>query len=203
MATTKVSYEGRRELRWLMVGQCLVTYMDEEIEFADQLWDEWLEAIRRPTTTSIMLCSWGATQPSHQQWRRATRLMRDLNLPVAVVTDARHNLALAKAASWLGTNIVAHRWHDLGAAVRLVGLEDQAISARSRITALRDRFGSVTPDAERFDDRHTLTQRAIEDSSAEFVSETSDEIQRRLAQVKARFQAYTTATAAETPTALD
>ena len=204
---TKVSFEGKRELRWLVVGPCLVTYMEEEVEFADELWDEWMEAMRRPGTAAVMICSWGPTQPSHQQWRRATRLMRELELPVAVVTDARHNLALAKAASWLGTNIESHRWKDLSAAVRTVGLQDQLITAQARITALRDRFGAVTPSAEGFGGVAGMPVRSVgsagvvdskdimDISASEMVFQNSEDTQRRLAQVQARLQAYTSTVA--------
>ncbi|PRQ06730.1 hypothetical protein [Enhygromyxa salina] len=195
---TKVSFEGKRELRWLMVSRCLITYLEEEVEFSDELWDEWMEAIGRPGVAAVMLCSWGATQPSHQQWRRVTRLMRELDLPVAVVTADRHNLALAKAAAWLGTNIESHRWNELGVAVRAVGLGDQIITAQARITALRDRFGARTPPAEAFagvdtQPRHVLPMAA----SSELVYEQSEAIQQRLAQVQARLQAHQSQVAAD------
>jgi hypothetical protein len=212
---TKVPFLGKRELRWFMVGQCLVTYMEEEVEFADALWDEWMEVIRHPNTTSIMLCSWGPTQPSHQQWRRVTRLMRERELPVAVVTEARHNLALAKAASWLGTNIESHRWGDLATAVRSLGLGDQAITAQARIVALRDRFGAKTPSAEVFHgaESSTTTKASTESTdaldvtgmpaSSAVVFRHNDEIQKRLAQVQARFRSHTATITPPTPGSRD
>ncbi|KIG19483.1 hypothetical protein DB30_02764 [Enhygromyxa salina] len=188
---TKVSFEGKRELRWLMVGRCLITYLEEEVEFSDELWNEWMEVIGRPGVEAVMLCSWGATQPSHQQWRRVTRLMRELDLPVAVVTADRHNLALAKAASWLGTNIESHRWTELGAAVRAVGLGEQAISAQARIIALRDRFGARTSAAEVFAGTEAPAANGMPfTASSELVYEHSEDIQTRLAQVQARLQAH-------------
>jgi hypothetical protein len=193
----KVSFEGKRELRWFLVGRCLVTYLEEEVEFSDELWDEWMEAIGRPGITAVMLCSWGATQPSHQQWRRVTRLMRELELPVAVVTEDRHNLALAKAASWLGTNIEAHRWSDLGVALRAVGLGDQVISAQARIIALRDRFGARTPSAEQFRGVGLTSATSMPmPGSSQLVYENSEDIQQRLAQVQARLQAHMSEVAA-------
>lgn len=193
---TKVSYEGKRELRWIEVGQCLVCFMEAEVEFADELWDDWLEAVRRPSMNSLLVCSWGPTQPGHQQWRRATRLMRDRQLPVAVVTDARHNFALAKAASWLGTNIEAHRWGDLREALEFVGFESgDIVMAKAMVVALRDRFGPVVEDAES-GQRITQPGRQSEPvflpteygASSEVVFETNDEIQRKLAEVQARFR---------------
>lgn len=191
---TKLVFEGKRELRWLTVGHCLVSYMEADTGFADELWDEWLEAVRRPSVESLMLCSWGPTQPSHQQWRRATRLMRDRNLPVAVVTDARHNLALAKAASWLGTNIEAQRWAELDAAVEQAGLSDLKVMAKANIIALRDRFGAViadssTPEPELRRPAAVSSSFSTEyDASSAMVMENSEEIQRRLAEVQARFR---------------
>lgn len=143
----QVTFEGKRELRWLQVGTCLVTYMEADIPFHDTLWDQWLEAVARTTTQSLMICAWGATEPTNQQWRRANRQMRDQQLTVAVVTEARHNAALAKAASWLGTNIKSFRWGDLHTACEFVGYDrTERIGARAKITALRDRFGTVTND---------------------------------------------------------
>jgi hypothetical protein len=190
----KVTFEGKRELRWLQVGPCLVTYMEADTPFQDQLWDQWLEAVAQPTTQSLMICAWGATEPSNQQWRRANRQMRDQQLAVAVVTEARHNAALAKAASWLGTNIVSYRWGDLHAACEFVGYDRaDRIGARAKITALRDRFGTVTKDetsapsymsAPRPADTTNNTIRA----SGELVRETNDEIQARLAEVQERLR---------------
>lgn len=200
---TKISFEGKRELRWLEVGHCLVCYMEAEVEFHEQLWDDWLEAVRRPSITSLMICSWNPTQPSHQQWRRATRLMRDRQLPVAVVTDARHNFALAKAASWLGTNIQACHWKDLGEALEFVAFgkdgEGDVLLAKAKIIALRDRFGAVVEDAEigeRVETPDVPVYRTPEyTASTDVVSETNEEIQRKLAEVQARFRARNRAAA--------
>ena len=142
---TKVAFEGKRELRWLTIDKCLVTYMEAEVEFGEDVWDQWLEALGRPSMSSLMLCSWGPTKPTHAQWRRATRLMREHKLSVVVVTDARHNLALAKAASWLGTDIQSHRWSEIDAGIEKAGLAHQRIAAKAMIIALRDRFGAVMP----------------------------------------------------------
>lgn len=190
---TKISFEGRRELRWLEIGPFLVCYMEAEVEFTDRLWDDWLEAIRRPEIKGLMICSWGPTQPSHQQWRRATRLMRDRRLPVAVVTDARHNFALAKAASWLGTNIESHRWNQLGQALDFIGLEsDQRVASQAIIVALRDRFGTVTEAAELGqvvqEPRTPVVGASLFAASEDVVYETNEEIQRKLAEVQARFR---------------
>ena len=191
---TKVAFEGKRELRWMTIDTCLVTYMEADTDFGDDLWDQWLDAVRRPSVRSLMIGSWGPTKPSHQQWRRATRLMRERELPVAVVTEARHNLALAKAASWLGTNIESHRWGNLDAAVKLVGLGQQSIMAKATIIALRDRFGAVVspaavaePELLRPAARPSLAFES-DDASTAMVIENSEEIQRRLAEVQARFR---------------
>jgi hypothetical protein len=189
---TKISFEGKRELRWLEVGHCLVCYMEAEVELEERLWDDWLEAIRRPSVSGLMICSWGPTQPSHQQWRRATRLMRERQLPVAVVTSARHNFALAKAASWLGTNIHAGHWDQLDEALDFVGFgkdgEGDGLLAKAKIIALRDRFGSVIDDAE-LGHRVEAPRTPVFTTSTNVVSEANEEIQRKLAEVQARFRA--------------
>lgn len=191
---TKIAFEGNRELRWLEIGQCLACYMESEIEFTDKEWDDWLDAISRESITSLIICSWGPTQPNHQQWRRATRLMRDRQLPVTVVTDARHNFALAKAASWLGTNIQAYRWNQVGEALVFLGMgPSERMTVQATLVALRDRFGTVTTDAE----SGQMLGSALADSESsspgmpaltDEVVEANEEIQRKLAEVQARFQ---------------
>lgn len=177
-------------------GACLVTYMEAEVEFGDKLWDDWLETLQRPSITRLVLCSWGPTQPSHQQWRQATRLMRDRRMPVAVVTEARHNLALAKAASWLGTNIQSFRWHQLGEACDCVGIDkSEKLGAKAKIIALRDRFGPVTSDADTGQSSfsgvgHNYAAGGHQPmmASTELVLETSNEIQTKLAEIQARLR---------------
>ena len=188
---TKIAFEGSRELRWLEIGQCLACYMESEFEFSDRQWDDWLDAIRRESITSLILCSWGPTQPTHQQWRRATRLMRDRRLPVAVITDARHNFALSKAASWLGTNIQAWRWNDVGEALAFIGMApSDRISMQTTLVALRDRFGAVTTPAEvdPVQQAPVVMKLPSLGSDNDVLVEANEEIQQKLAEVQARFR---------------
>jgi hypothetical protein len=190
---TKIAFEGSRELRWLELGQCLACYMESECEFTDKQWDDWLDAIGRDSITKLIICSWGPTQPTHQQWRRATRLMRDRQLPVAVISDARHNFALAKAASWLGTNIQAQRWQELGEALGFLGMgPTERITVQATLVALRDRFGAVTADAESGQMHTTPATIDVPDidgtASHHDVIEAKEEIHRKLAEVQARFR---------------
>ena len=188
----KISIDGKRELRWLYVGECLVTYMEADTEFSDALWSRWLEVVSQPRTRSLIIGAWGATQPSNQQWRRATKLMRDRELSVAVVTKARHNSALAKAASWLGTNIKAFRWDELNEACDFAGFDSASrVAARAKITALRDYFGAVGGDDAMESVLGPARGPAFNTqfgASSEVVSETNDEIQARLAEVQARLK---------------
>jgi hypothetical protein len=186
----KLSFEGRRELRWMELGDCLVTYMEAEVDYTDQLWDEWMEALGRPSLARLLLCSWGPTQPSHQQWRRATRLMRDRQMPVAVVTDARHNLALAKAASWLGTNVQSFRWHQLGDGCDFLGFDKaNKVALKAKVVALRDRFGPVTTGET---GQHSGNTRYVTSAhlsvSSESVMEVNTEIQAKLAEIQTRLR---------------
>jgi hypothetical protein len=185
---TKIAFEGNRELRWLEIGQCLACYMESEHEFTDKQWDDWLDAIRRDSITGLIICSWGPTQPNHQQWRRATRLMRERQLSIAVITDARHNFALAKAASWLGTNIQAYRWNEAGEALAFLGMgPSERITVQATLVALRDRFGAVTTDAESGQMRSPAAAE-VEVVQSEQLAEANEEIQRKLAEVQARFR---------------
>lgn len=186
---TKIAFEGNRELRWLEIGHCLACYMESECEFTDKEWDDWLDAVQRDSISSLIICSWGPTQPTHQQWRRATRLMRDRQLPVAVITDARHNFALAKAASWLGTNIQAHRWQEIGEALGFLGMGADRLTVQATLVALRDRYGTVTTDAEL--GQKLIPAMGVPDifqPSSEIVVEANEEIQKKLADVQARFR---------------
>lgn len=190
----KISIDGKRELRWIYVGGCLVTYMEADIEFRDALWNRWLDAVNGSRTQSLMICAWGATQPSNQQWRRATKLMRERELAVAVVTKARHNSALAKAASWLGTNIKAFRWDELNDACDFAGIDSASrVAARAKVTALRDYYGPVSADDLGASEPVLRSTSgpvfgAEFTASSEVVSETHDEIQARLAEVQARLR---------------
>jgi hypothetical protein len=195
--SSKVSFEGKRELRWMEIGDCLVTFMEADVEFSDKLWEDWLEALRRPSITRLMLCSWGPTQPTHQQWRQATRLMRDRRMPAAVVTEARHNLALAKAASWLGTNIQSFRWPQLGDACDFLGFDkSEKVATKAKVIALRDRFGPVTSDADVGSSYGSSSSYAPSSYSphnplavsTELVLETSSEIQTKLAEIQERLR---------------
>jgi hypothetical protein len=177
------------------IGACLVTYMESEVEYNDKLWDDWLEALQRPSITSLMLCSWGPTQPTHQQWRQATRLMRDRRMPVAVVTEARHNLALAKAASWLGTNIQSFRWQQLGDACDCLGFDKaDKLAVKAKVVALRDRFGPVTGEPDTGQPSRSMSSGFAPTpsnplaASSELVLETSNEIQTKLAEIQARLR---------------
>lgn len=188
---TKIAFEGSRELRWLEIGHCLACYMESEFEFTDKQWDDWLDAIRRDSITSLIICSWGPTQPTHQQWRRATRLMRERQLPVVVVTEARHNFALAKAASWLGTNIRAHRWQEVGEGLAFLGMvSGERIGAQATLVALRDRFGTVTtePEVEQIIEDTPLLSGHPNPPSNDLLVEANEEIQQKLAEVQARFR---------------
>ncbi|NVB37621.1 hypothetical protein G6O69_07240 [Pseudenhygromyxa sp. WMMC2535] len=193
--TSKVSYEGKQSLRWMRVAGCMVTYMEPNVDFADADWDEWIAAFSQDNIRSLVIGSWDPTQPTHQQWRRATRAMRDRELPVSVISEARHNLALAKAASWLGTDMQSFRWTEINDALKRIGLDPQLVPAvRAKIVALRDAHGQVASDV-------TLgasapprpRRRSYEFSqplevSADLVQETNSEIQATLESLQKRLK---------------
>lgn len=177
-------YEGARELRWVWAGRCLITYLEGDTAFRDDLWDRWVGQVDSAAAGSLMLCTWDAVRPTHQQWRRATRAMRDREQTVALISDARHNMALAKAASWLETDIEAFRWNELAEACRRVGLGGTALMpARARVVALRDAHGRKTADV-------TLGVPTAPDFSAttEAVFETSTEIRQTLRSLQERLR---------------
>lgn len=184
-----VHFEGKQALRWLHVKRVLVAYMETDA-FDDGLWDDWIAAFGQDGITGMIIGSWGATQPSHQQWRRATREMRDRSLPVAVVTEARHNLALAKAASWVGTNIRAFRWHDAGEASDFVGVPEALRPVvRAKLVALRDRFGAVAPDVTLGREEHQRRDYAGAGAlEGESVFASSSEIQDRLDEIQGQLR---------------
>lgn len=145
----KVSFDGKRELRWLQEGDCFITYFDADVEFSDALWDQWLDALLRAPGTRVLLSSWGDIQPSKEQWRKATKALRDCGKKFAFVTESRPTSALVKAASWAGVDILAFRWEQLYDASVHIDLErEQRIAIRATLTALRDYFGAVAGDGE-------------------------------------------------------
>lgn len=192
--TGRISYEGKQSLRWIRVASCMVTFMEANVDFDDGLWDDWIRAYSHESVKSLMICSWNPTQPTNQQWRRATRVMRDRDVPVVVVTEARHNLALAKAASWLGTNITSFRWSELADACKQVGFDAKLTpAARAKIVALRDAHGKITGDVtvgtpeSNFTPRQPLSQPL--EASRELVEETNNEIQATLEALQKRLRA--------------
>ena len=192
--TGRISYEGKQSLRWIRVASCMVTFMEANVDFDDGLWDDWIRAFSHDSIKALMVCSWDPTQPTNQQWRRATRVMRERNLPVVVVTEARHNLALAKAASWLGTNITSFRWNELADACQQVGFASKLVpAARAKIVALRDTHGKVTGDVTMGTQATSNVSRANYPNSPmtasrELVEETNSEIQATLEALQKRLR---------------
>lgn len=148
MAEKKLAFEGKQQLRWLQMGDCFLTYMEGEVELPEPLWQAWLEALAEaPGGVRLLHCA-GDIKPSKEQWRRATRLMRDAGRKIAVVTDSRPTSAMVKAASWLGIEMQAFRWEQLYDAFIFLEMErQQRVALRATMTALRDAFGAKT-DAE-------------------------------------------------------
>jgi hypothetical protein len=140
----QISFSGKRELRWLQEGDCFITFVGTDVAIADALWDQWLAAFVAAPGKKRLLTSWGDIQPTKEQWRRATRMMRDAKTKVAVVTESRPMSALAKAASWAGVDMLSFRWEQLyEASVWLDFDGPQRIAVRTSVTALRDCFGAV------------------------------------------------------------
>lgn len=145
----KVSFDGKRELRWLQEGDCFITYFEVDVDFSDALWDQWLSAVLGAPGKRVLLSSWGDIQPSKEQWRKATKSLRGCGKTFAFVTESRATSALVKAASWAGVDILAFRWEQLYDASVHIGLErEQRIAIRATVTALRDYFGAVNGDGE-------------------------------------------------------
>lgn len=190
----KVPYEGARELRWVRVSSCLLTYVDTEVELADGLWNDWLAAVADERVKGVLICAAGPIQPSHQQWRRATRTMRDRDIPASVVTESRHNLALAKAASWLGTDMLSFEWSEVKMACQRICDDEKLIPAlRMKLVTIRDAHGPVSvtgdrkaPEFERSRYNSMFSPTSHIEVSSEEVLETNSEIQATLAALQAR-----------------
>jgi hypothetical protein len=146
----QISFSGKRELRWLQEGETLITFIEADVAIADALWDQWLAAVVAPPGQKRLLASWGDIQPTKDQWRRATRMIRDAKTKVAVVTESRATSALAKAASWAGANMQAFRWEQLYEANEFLKIEvARRMAVRTAVTGLRDCFGAIDDAAPR------------------------------------------------------
>ena len=122
----------------------MITFVESDVAISDAVWDEWLAAFIAPPGKARLLTSMGDIQPTKEQWRRATRMMRDANLKIAVVTESRPTSALAKAASWAGVDMQAFRWEHLYEASLFIGVDSQQRPAvRASVIFLRDCFGAV------------------------------------------------------------
>ncbi len=140
-------FEGKRELRWTQSGRALITFVQEDVAIADELWDRWIAVFSKPEIERLFVCTWGAIQPTHQQWRRANKAMRDRGYPVTCVTENRHTMALIKAASWVGTKAQAFAWNQLHDACEYAGVtKEDRVEIKAKIVALRDAFGRVASD---------------------------------------------------------
>jgi hypothetical protein len=138
----QISFSGKRELRWLQEGQCFVTFMEANTAIEDTLWDQWLAAAVVAPGKRLLLTSVEDIQPTKDQWRKATRGLRDGKIKSAVVTESRATSALAKAASWAGVDMLAFRWEQLIEACEHLGLDGpQRVAVRAAVLALRDSFG--------------------------------------------------------------
>jgi hypothetical protein len=143
----KRAFEGRRELRWTQAGGVLISFIQEDVAIADELWDRWIAALSQPEVERLFVGCWGAIQPSHQQWRRATKAMRERGFQVAFLTESRHTMALVKAASWVGTKAQAFAWNQLHDACEYAGVErDDRVEIKAKIVALRDALGRLVSD---------------------------------------------------------
>jgi hypothetical protein len=143
----KRAFEGRRELRWTQAGGVLIGFIQEDVAIADELWDRWLAALSLPAVHHAFVGCWGAIQPTHQQWRRATKVMRERGFNVAFVTESRHTMALVKAASWVGAKAQAFGWNQLHEACDYAGVsKDDRVEVKAKIIALRDAFGRLVSD---------------------------------------------------------
>jgi hypothetical protein len=146
----QISFSGKRELRWLQEGETLITFIEADVAIADVLWDQWLAAVVAPPGQKRLLASWGDIQPTKDQWRRATRMIRDAKTKVAVVTESRATSALAKAASWAGADMQAFRWEQLYEASMFLNLDSaRRMAVRTAVMGLRDCFGPVDEAAPR------------------------------------------------------
>jgi hypothetical protein len=140
-------FEGKRELRWTQSGSALITFIQEDVAIADELWDRWIAVFSKPGIERLFVCAWGAIQPTHQQWRRANKAMRDRGYAVTCVTENRHTMALIKAASWVGTKAQAFAWNQLHDACEYAGVsKDERVEIKAKVVALRDAFGRVASD---------------------------------------------------------
>ncbi len=182
----RFSFEGNRDLRWFSVGGTLITYLREDVAFDDALWDRWLARLEDPVIARLILACWGAVQPTHQQWRRANKIMRARDLAIACVTESRHSLALVKAASWVGTRIQGFAWNQLSDACDFAGVPaDQRIEIKTKLPALRDVFGRMVSDV-------TVGQQAPRTSIlglASGIGYSSEEIQKNLDELQAQLRA--------------
>lgn len=143
----KRAFEGRRELRWTQAGTVLISYIQEDVAIADELWDRWIAAFSQPGVQQLIIGCWGAVQPTHQQWRRANKAMRERGFAVTCITESRHTMALIKAASWVGTKAQAFAWNQMQDACEFAGVaKEERVEIKARVVALRDAFGRLVSD---------------------------------------------------------
>jgi hypothetical protein len=177
------AFEGRRELRWTQAGSALICCIQEDVTIADELWDRWIAAFTRPEVRHLFVGCWGAIQPSHQQWRRATKAMRERGFAVTCLTESRHTMALVKAASWVGTKAQAFSWNQLQDACEFAGVDkDERVEVKAKIVALRDAFGRLVSDV--------TVGRANQPRVSIFgdLSYSSEEIQQRLDELQVQLR---------------
>jgi hypothetical protein len=140
----QISFSGKRELRWLQEGECFITFIEADVAIADALWDQWVAASVAAPGKRHLLTTVGDIQPTKEQWRRATRAMRDAKIKTAVVTESRATSALAKAASWAGIDMQAFRWDQLIDGCEWLGLDaTRRAAVRTAAFSQREAFGAV------------------------------------------------------------
>ena len=143
----KQAFENQHELQWTQANNTLISYIQEDVAITDELWDRWIAAFSRPDIKHLFVGCWGAIQPTHQQWRRANKAMRECGFAVVCLTESRHTMALIKAASWVGTKAQAFAWNQLHDACEFGEIaKEERVEVKAKIVALRDAFGRLVSD---------------------------------------------------------
>lgn len=110
---------------WAIVGDLLISVngpgMIQDDRYAQFIHDMRTKPIRKYFAGAI-----GKTEASSLQRKQAAEIMKSRGIRCAVVTDDGMTRGLVTAISWLGANLKAFSWNDVGSAVKYLDVQGQS-----------------------------------------------------------------------------
>ncbi|MCX4242469.1 hypothetical protein [Paraliomyxa miuraensis] len=127
---------------WEIIGDTIVA-ITAPGQIDNDRWGKFIEALNQPNTKKVLNFVRGEVTIDAIKRKQAADAVTACKLEVTVVTDSRLTRGVLTAVSWLGANIKAYSWSDIGKAIERVA---PSAVGRSRIAEIADAFGAYPID---------------------------------------------------------